>query len=160
MKNSYNKSDEIRAVLIQTGDERVLLPNATLAETLARVPVEYITGTPPWLLGQIAWHGWKVPLLSYARFNGHDEPLNDNNKVVVLKALGNNHERPYLALLTQNFPHLLTVSRDGLLVDASEGNLPPGVRMRVLLDEQVVLLPDLDVLETATIAALTAVDEA
>jgi len=157
MSSSYSKSDEIRAVLIQTGSERVLLPNATLAETLARVPIEALSDTPHWLLGRIAWHGWKVPLLSYARFNGHDEPLTDNNKVVVLKAMGGDPEYPYLALLTQTFPHLLTVSRDGLLVDASEGQLPQGVRMRVLLDEQVVLLPDLDMLEAATVAAVSAV---
>ena len=72
-----------------------------------------------------------------------------NNKVVVLKALGGNPRRPYFALLTQTFPQLIAVPRDGLLADASEETLPQGVHMRVLLGEQSALLPDLDALEAA-----------
>ena len=41
-----HSSDEIRGVLLQAGEERVLLPNATVAEVLARVPVEPIADAP------------------------------------------------------------------------------------------------------------------
>ena len=152
---SYANNDEVRGVLIQAGTERVLLPNATVAEMMSRVPVNPIEGVPPWLAGYIDWQGWEVPLLSYARFsNLGDEPLGGNNKVVVLKALGGNPEMPYFALLTQSFPQLIAVPRDGLLADASEESLPVGVHMRVLLGEQSALLPDLDAVESAVILAL------
>ena len=146
---SYASNDEVRGVLIQAGAERVLLPNATVAEMMSRVAVQPIEGAPDWLAGYIAWQGWEVPLLSYARFNGGDEPVSASNKVVVLKALGGNPELPYFALLTQSFPQLISIPRDGLLADASEETLPPGVHMRVLLGEQSALLPDLDALEAA-----------
>lgn len=152
---SYAGKDEVRGVLIQAGVERVLLPNATVAEMMSRVAVEPVPGAPHWLVGQIAWHGWNVPLLSYARFSGHgSEQVTGNNKVVVLKALGGNPDLPYFALLTQTFPQLIAVPRDGLLADASEESLPQGVHMRVLLGEQSVLLPDLDAIEAAVVAAL------
>jgi len=77
--------------------------------------------------------------------------------VVVLKALGGNPEMPYFALLTQSFPQLIAVPRDGLLADASEESLPQGVHMRVLLGEQSALLPDLDAIESAVVTALAAV---
>ncbi len=153
---SYASNDEVRGVLIQAGAERVLLPNATVAEMMSRVPVQPIEGAPDWLAGYIAWQGWEVPLLSYARFNG-GEPVSGSNKVVVLKALGGNPEMPYFALLTQSFPQLIAVPRDGLLADASEESLPQGVHMRVLLGEQSALLPDLDAIESAVVAALAAV---
>ena len=147
---SYASNDEVRGVLIQAGSERVLLPNATVAEVMSRVPVEPIAGAPAWMAGQIAWHGWKVPLLAFARFSGlGDETQAANNKVVVLKALGGKPELPYFALLTQSFPQLIAVPRDGLLADASEESLPQGVHMRVLLGEQSALLPDLEALEAA-----------
>lgn len=147
---SYASNDEVRGVLIQAGSERVLLPNATVAEVMSRVPVEPIPGAPTWMGGQIAWHGWKVPLLAFARFSGMgDETQTANNKVVVLKALGGNPDLPYLALLTQSFPQLIAVPRDGLLADASEESLPRGVHMRVLLGEQSALLPDLEAIEAA-----------
>lgn len=147
---SYSSNDEVRGVLIQAGSERVLLPNATVAEVMSRVPVEAIPTAPDWVAGQIAWHGWKVPLLAFARFSGlGDETQAANNKVVVLKALGGNPELPYFALLTQSFPQLIAVPRDGLLADASEESLPRGVHMRVLLGEQSALLPDLETIESA-----------
>ncbi len=70
---SYANNDEIRGVLIQAGEERVLLPNATVAEVMSRVAVEPVVDAPRWLVGQIAWHGWKVPLLSFARLSGLGE---------------------------------------------------------------------------------------
>ncbi len=154
---SYASNDEVRGVLIQAGSERVLLPNATVAEVMSRVKVEPIPGAPAWMAGQIAWHGWNVPLLAFARFSGlGDEALVANNKVVVLKALGGNPELPYFALLTQTFPQLIAVPRDGLLADASEESLPQGVHMRVLLGEQSALLPDLDALEAAITQSMAA----
>ncbi|WP_282248361.1 chemotaxis protein CheW [Stenotrophomonas sp. PS02300] len=147
---SYASNDEIRGVLIQAGSERVLLPNATVAEMMSKVPVTPVDNAPAWLVGEIRWQGWDVPLMSFARLSGlGEEAVVSNNKVVVLKALGGNASRPYFALLTQTFPQLIAVPRDGLLADASEETLPQGVHMRVLLGEQSALLPDLDALEAA-----------
>lgn len=147
---SYASNDEIRGVLIQSGAERVLLPNATVAEMMARVEVQAVSDAPRWLLGEIAWHGWQVPLVSFARLSGLGEEMaGGNNKVVVLKALGGNPARPYVALLTQTFPQLISVPRDGLLADASEETLPDTVHMRVLLGEQSAVVPNLDALEAA-----------
>lgn len=147
---SYASNDEIRGVLIQSGNERVLLPNATVAEMMAKVDVQAVSDAPRWLLGEIAWHGWQVPLVSFARLSGLGEEMTGgNNKVVVLKALAGKPERPYFALLTQTFPQLISVPRDGLLADASEETLPDTVHMRVLLGEQSALVPNLDAVETA-----------
>ncbi|MEG0184519.1 MAG: chemotaxis protein CheW [Stenotrophomonas sp.] len=147
---SYASNDEIRGVLISAGAERVLLPNATVAEMMSRVPVQAVADAPRWLVGEIAWHGWQVPLVSFARLSGlGEEAVAGHNKVVVLKSLNGNAERPYYALLTQSFPQLISVPRDGLLADASEETLPDIVHMRVLLGEQSALLPNLDALEAA-----------
>jgi len=153
---SYN-SDEIRGVLIQVGEERLLLPNATVAEVLARVAVDPLEGAPDWLAGQIVWHGWNVPLVAFSRLAGlGDEPAMRNNRVIVLKGLGQDETLPYFALLTASFPQLVSVPRDSLLSDASEEELPRGVQMRVLLGEQNALLPDLELVERMIGEALTA----
>ena len=154
---SYANNDEIRGVLIQAGQERVLLPNATVAEVMSRVTVEPLADMPRWMVGRIDWYGRKVPLLSFARLSGMgEEPTALNNKVIVLKALGGNPVLPYFALLTASFPQLISVPRDGLLADASEDVLPDGVHMRVLLGEQSALLPDLDAIEAQVGQALAA----
>ncbi len=153
-----SSNDEIRGVLVQAGEERVLIPNATVAEVLARVPVETIADAPAWLPGQIRWHGWDVPLVSFAMLTGlGQESVSASSKIVVLKALSGGEAMPYFALLTQSFPRLVSVPRDGLLADATEEQLPMGVQMRVLLGDEAALLPDLESIETMIGDALAAV---
>lgn len=153
-----SSNDEIRGVLVQAGNERVLLPNATVAEVLARVPVEPIADVPAWLAGNIEWHGRSVPLVSFAQLTGMGgESLATNSKIVVLKSLSGSEAMPYFALLTQSFPRLISVPRDGLLADATEEDLPAGVQMRVLLGDEAALLPDLESIEVMIGDALAAV---
>ncbi|RXR04437.1 chemotaxis protein CheW [Pseudoxanthomonas composti] len=149
-------NDELRGVLVQTAGERLLLPNTTVAEMMSRVPITPLADAPEWLVGQIAWQGLSVPVLSFARLAGIGaDPVGGNVKLLVLKALGGNPQLPYFALLTPSFPRLVTVPRDGLLADATEESLPLGVHMRVLLGEESALLPDLERLETLIDEALS-----
>ena len=153
---AYN-SDEIRGVMIQVGDDRLLLPNATVAEVLAKVPVEPVEDAPDWLPGRIDWHGWQVPLVKFATLAGFQEDAaGRGNRVFVLKALGGDEALPYFGLLTASFPQLVSVPRDSLLADASEDDLPRGIQMRVLLGEQSAMLPDLELVERMVAQALAA----
>jgi chemosensory pili system protein ChpC len=158
---------DIRGVLIQVEGARLLLPNATIAEVLSYADPEPVSDAPDWLLGRIRWRGWQLPLASFSRLAGlADEVGGLGSKVVVLKALGGDAHLPYLALLTKGFPRLVTVSRDALVADAGEGDadvdggdaagLPRGVLMRVLLNDEQALLPDVDAIEGAIREAVAA----
>lgn len=156
-------SQEIRGVLIQVEGARLLLPNATIAEVLSFAEPEPVDDAPGWLLGRIRWRGWQLPLASFSRLAGiAEEEGGLGSKVVVLKALGGDARLPYVALLTKGFPRLVTVSRDSLVADAGEGDaggdagLPLGVQMRVLLNNEQALLPDVDAIEGAIREALAA----
>jgi chemosensory pili system protein ChpC len=136
---------DIRGVLIQIEGARLLLPNATIAEVLSFADPEPVADAPDWLLGRIRWRGWQLPLIAFARIAGlADEQGGLGSKVIVLKALGGDTKLPHFALLTQGFPRLVTVSRDTLSIDDSTSDaLPNGVQTRVLLNEDVALVPDL-----------------
>ena len=152
-----HSNDEIRGVLIQAGEHRLLLPNATVAEVLTRAPVEPIADMPDWLPGRIDWHGWQVPLVKFATLAGlQEDAAGRGNRVIVLKALGGDEALPYFGLLTASFPQLVSVPRDSLLADASEDDLPRGIQMRVLLGEQSAMLPDLELVERMVAQALAA----
>jgi len=139
---------DIRGVLIQVAGGRLLLPNATIAEVLSYADPEPVADTPDWLLGRIRWRGWQLPLIAFSRLTGlASESGGLGSKVIVLKALGGDPKFPYFALLTQGFPRLVTVSRDGLLVDADGDALPAGVLAKVRLNEDSAFVPDLKVVE-------------
>ena len=110
-----HSNDEIRGVWVQSGDDRLLLPNATIAEVLSRAPIMPIEGAPA------------------QRFQHHD-------LVVGLRRFAAQSGQP----------------RDGLLADATEEELPAGVQVRVLLGDEVAILPDLQLVEDRIHEALQA----
>lgn len=146
---------DIRGVLIQLAGSRLLLPNATIAEVLSYSPPEPVANVPDWLLGRVRWRGWQLPLIAFARLAGlSDEKGGLGSKMIVLKALGGDPKAPYFAILTQGFPRLVTVSRDGLIVEDEAGQLPVAVQARVRLNEDDAFVPNLEAIETLISQAL------
>lgn len=149
---------EIRCVLIPVGNLRLLLPNATVAEVITMPTPETVEGAPDWLLGRIAWRGWRVPLVAFTRLAGAKEGDADLARVAVLKALGGNSRMPFVAVVTQGFPRLTTLNAE-LIIPTHDGNaLPPGVKAQVLVRDDVAVIPDLEGIE-AELARLLDLDE-
>lgn len=142
-------ANDIRGVMIQVAGARLLLPNATIAEVLSYAPPAPIANAPRWLLGQIRWRGWSLPMIAFGELSGlAREPGGLGSKVVVLKALSAASRLPYFAMLTQGFPRLVTVSASGLYLQSREDEaLPLGVQARVRLNDDAALLPDLEAVE-------------
>jgi chemosensory pili system protein ChpC len=120
---------EIRCVLVPVSNLRLLLPNATVAEVITYSKPEPVDNAPEWLLGRIAWRGWRVPLVSFAQLSKSDTGDSEASvRVAVLKALGGNPKLPFVAILTQGFPRLTTLNAE-LIIPTHDGTpLPPGVR--------------------------------
>ncbi len=146
---------DIRGVLIQVAGARLILPNATIAEVLSYAAPEPFANAPEWLLGRIRWHGWQVPLVAFSQLAGIDQDKPGlGSKVVVLKALGGNPRAPYFAILTQGFPRLVTVADTGIALDEDPGELPAAVHARVIHNDDLALLPDLQSLEARIVDAI------
>lgn len=153
--NTANTND-IRGVLIQIAGSQLLLPNAATVEVLSYADPEPIEHAPDWLLGQIRWRGWRLPMVSFARIAGtNTDGSSIGTKVIVIKALGGDPKLPYFALVAQGFPRLVTISRDNLIVDSEHmETLPEGIRLRVMFNEDVALVPDLDAAERMIVEVL------
>lgn len=150
---------DIRGVLIRAGNTQLLLPNATISEVLSYSPPEAVANAPDWMLGRLRWRGWRLPLVAFPVLSKQgEERAGLASKVVVLKTLGGDARLPFFALLTEGFPRLVTISEANLL-DESDGDgdaLPFAVRARVRLNDDVALIPDIDVIEQSVREALAA----
>lgn len=114
---------DIRSVLIPLTGARVLLPNATVAEVITYSTPDPIEGAPDWIMGRVVWRGWWVPVFSLPMLGGWARRENEAGaKIAVLKALGGNPDMPFLAMVTQGFPRLVTVTADSLQV--VDGDVP------------------------------------
>jgi chemosensory pili system protein ChpC len=147
---------EIRCVLVPVGNLRLLLPNASVAEVISMPLPEPVPDAPDWLLGKIAWRGWRVPLLSFGKLAGAGDPeREEGRRVAVLKALGGHEGLPFIAVVTQGFPRLTTLNAELIIPTHDGGELPPGVRAQVLVRDDLAVIPDMEAIETALMAQLT-----
>ncbi|TAL83223.1 MAG: chemotaxis protein CheW [Rhodanobacter sp.] len=139
---------EIRCVLVPAGELRLLLPNATIAEVITQSTPEPVARAPDWLLGRIAWRGWRVPLVSFTRLTGAAEgDAGLSGRVAVLKALGDNPRLPFIAVMTEGFPRLTTLNAELIIPTHDGSTLPAGVRAQVLVRDDVAVIPDLEWIE-------------
>jgi chemosensory pili system protein ChpC len=148
---------EIRGVMVPVTDGRVLLPNATVAEVISYTEPEAVAGAPPWLLGRLAWRGWRLPLVSFPMLTGRlEDESRANARVAVLKAIGGTTGMPFIALLAQGFPRLTTITPEILIPTSDEVPHAAGVRAEVLVRDDRAIIPDLDVIEGMVAQALAA----
>ncbi len=150
---------EIRCVLVPVGNVRLLLPNSTIAEVITQTEAQPVAGAPPWLLGRIAWRGWRVPLVSFTQLAGLPEADAELSvRVAVLKTLGGDPTLPFVAVVTQGFPRL-TVLNAELIIPTHDGkSLPSGVRAQVLVRDDVAVIPDIEWIEATVLELLAAAD--
>ncbi|SFS06420.1 chemosensory pili system protein ChpC [Dyella sp. OK004] len=146
---------EIRCVLVPVGNLRLLLPNATVAEVITLPTPEPVESAPDWLLGRIAWRGWRVPLVSFTKLAGAEEgDAGLSVRVAVLKALGGHAKLPFVAVVTQGFPRLTTLNAE-LIIPTHDGTpLAPGVKAEVLVRDDVAVIPDLEGIEEQLVEML------
>lgn len=148
---------EIRGLMIPVANGRLLLPNATVAEVITYSAPERAAAAPDWLLGLVGWRGWRVPLVSFPRLAGIGREDNfTQTKIAVLKALGGNPKLPFVALLTQGFPRLVTVTPDSLVPTDESGKRAVGVHSEVLVRDDPAIIPDLDAIEAFVAEATSA----
>jgi len=133
----------IRCLILRTSAVPLLLPNATVSEIIGYTPPKQIAHTPDWLLGQMNWRGWRLPLCSVSVLTGQGEgaPLT-TAKVAIVKALGKHPRMPFIGLRIQGFPHLSNVI-EADLVAQDEAQAPPGIIARVDVKDEAALIPDL-----------------
>ena len=140
MENTPDTQRDIRGVLIQVTAGRLLLPNASVAEVITYSEPEPVENAPDWLLGRVRWRGWRLPLLSFSRLAGWSSE--------------DGHLGAKVAVLSQGFPRLVTVSRTALVEQHDMKELPLGVHSRVMLNDDSAAVPDLVSVELLIAKAL------
>lgn len=137
-------SNELRALMINVTNGRVLLPNANVTEIISYSAPEPVEGAPAWLLGRLRWRGWRVPVVSFSILTGlATREIERNAKVTVHKALGGNPRLPFLAIMAQGFPRLTNISPNALIPTGEGEFKAPGVMYHTILRDDSAVVPNL-----------------
>ena len=143
---------EIRTLLTPLTTGNILLPNSVVAEILEYTSPEPFKKAPVWLLGELAWHGWQVPVVSFIRVMNKrsQDPVTKKSRILIIKTLGYSTQLNYIGLLIQGLPKIKAVNAESLIED-QQSVKSKSVFSRVQIDDEPALIPE--------IAALTSLVE-
>ncbi|MES0874031.1 chemotaxis protein CheW [Sinimarinibacterium thermocellulolyticum] len=151
-------ADELYAVLMSVHDDTLLLPNAAVAEVLARDALQPASGGPDWLAGFCDWNHKRVPVVRFEVLNGGErggDPRRE--RIVVLHSLGRHVPGGHIGFVAMGYPHLVTLNRSALRPMALDrGDVDEFVLSRVRIASQIALIPDLEAVEARIAGALAA----
>ena len=136
---------EVRTILAPMAEGYALLPNGAVAEILEYTAPEPFKQGPDWLLGELAWHGWQVPVISYLRLidDRANDPITKKARILIIKTLGESTQVNYLGLLIQGLPKLKTVTAETLF-EQKVKKIPDAVFSKVTIDDLSAYIPELN----------------
>ncbi|NKI35664.1 chemotaxis protein CheW [Wenzhouxiangella sp. XN79A] len=135
---------EIRSVLIPITEGELLVPNASIAEVVAYAEPEPFDQGPAWLLGNVLWHGWQVPVVSFGALTEQQEvEPTEQAKLCITKSLVHNDRLPYIALLAQGFPRLVTIT-ESTLSEVPDSSRHIAIAGAAVVGDRQAWVPDLD----------------
>ena len=146
---------EIRTILAPLTDGYVMLPNSAVGEILTFTSPEPFKQGPPWLLGEIAWRGWQVPVINYERLINDKvvTTITSKTRVLIIKTLGESTQVNYIGLVIQGLPRLKKVSA-ATLVEKQVDELSDTVFSEVTIDDLHAVIPELgELTRTVELAA-------
>ena len=128
---------EIQTLLAPITGGSVLLAGSVVAEVIAFSEHKPYKDAPAWLLGEVEWNDWNVPVISFAGLGGtaDNENATAKNRILVLKSLSESASMPYLGILISGLPRLLKVSA-AMLENAQRLSDYPSVFREITIDEQ------------------------
>ena len=135
----------MHCTLAPSGSKSIVLPTSTIAEITDYEPPAPLDNTPDWLLGQVEWEDWQVPVISYGALVDGEEPesATGRSRIMVLKSLSNTARVPYIGVLVRQIPRLAKLAESDLEV-AEQENPSPTVHSMVKVSGQDAVVPDLD----------------
>ena len=135
---------EIRTIMAPLTEGYVMLPSSAVAEVLNLTSPQPLKKSPPWLLGELPWNGWQVPVISFEGLMNTraNKPTAKRTRILIIKTLGESTQVNYIGLVIQGLPRLKTVSANTLLEKQTD-NLPDNVFSKVCIEDLQAVIPRL-----------------
>jgi chemosensory pili system protein ChpC len=139
----------VRSVIVPLSVQRLLLPNASVAEVVDYVQLDSLPDAPEWLLGQLEWRQRLIPVVSFSRLLHDPEEEGHRLRIAVCNTLGADPGLPFIGLKSSAIPHLVRATQSNIAaasapVDAVNN---PAVLRAVRIGEEDALIPNLGELE-------------
>ena len=140
-----DESTELRVVVAPLARGNVLIPGGAVSEVVSHQPLAPLKKSPVWVLGELEWNGWQVPVISYTRLMNRQarDTVTTRSRILIVRTLSETAPVPYIGLLVQGLPRLARITEDAL-GDIEAQEKIEGVFRMVSFDGDTAVVPDLD----------------
>ncbi len=139
--------NNIRTIMAPLAQDYVMLPASAVAEVVNFTSPKPLKNAPSWLLGELAWNGWQVPVINLEKLIKSDHPGKTTAKarILVVKTLGESTLVNYIGLVIQGLPRLKKVNETDL-IEKQTDKLHAAVFSEVSIDDMHAIIPELSAL--------------
>ena len=140
-----SEQSEIRTILAGVSGSAVIVPGSVVAEVISYSEPKPFKDAPAWLLGEIGWRDWSVPVVSFAVLAGKAsaEEAAAHSRILIIKSLSGYSSTPYLGILIDGVPRMVKVTADSLTKPERMTDFPCVFR-EITIGEERALIPELD----------------
>jgi chemosensory pili system protein ChpC len=135
---------EIRTIVAPLLEGHILLPNVAVAEIRGFTFPEPLKKAPNWVLGELIWHGWQVPVISFEHLidENYGNAVTSKARILIIKTLGESTQVNYIGLIIQGLPRLRKITIE-TLVEKPDTDLSDVIFSEVSIDELDAFIPEL-----------------
>jgi chemosensory pili system protein ChpC len=139
---------QLYAVLVALQSDTLLLPNLAVAEVISLEQLRPLDGAPDWFAGMFSWQGRELPIARFELLNnGAAEAPGRRTRIAVINAVSTRLSAGRYGILTEGYPHLVTLNRAALKPGDARPQDSDLVLSRVRVASQEALIPNLERLE-------------
>ncbi len=150
MDTSYQlTTTDILTIILPTYLTPLILPNVAIAEIINYEAItECENELPAWCIGYFNWRGREVPLIAFDAFTDPEigYSLDASHRIAIINAVTET-TLPFYAIVSKGIPKLLRLRATDL--DDLEGVEHASERIRILVNDEETIIPNLDYLEKA-----------
>ncbi|VAW66803.1 hypothetical protein MNBD_GAMMA10-2581 [hydrothermal vent metagenome] len=148
--------DQIKCIVLKVNDDALLMPNASVAEIVPIKNIINVANKPVWMLGYLDWRGNSVPLISFEAMGGVRMPslATGTVKAAVLFSIGEDKNIPYVSILMQGAPSIVSVREEDIMASEVVNN-HPAIEEKIEIDGTAYSIVNIERLEELVKEVLT-----
>lgn len=139
---------DLSTLLLPLADQMLIMPSDCIIEIMRLRELQSVDDVPDWVYGALKWRRMKVPVISFEALNGDSAPsASSGSRIVVINAVSNSQDLPYIGMITQGVPHLLRVTPED--IQQTEGKeAGPAELQRIIVFGQRASIPNLEFVQS------------
>jgi chemosensory pili system protein ChpC len=140
--------DQVKCVALTVNEDRLVMPNAAIAEIVPIRNIINVANKPGWMLGYLDWRGNSVPLVSFEALGGVRMPslASGDVKAAVVYSISEDKDFPFMSFLVQGAPQVINLVPTDLIQNKEEIH-HPAIEQKVMIKGEMASIMDLEKLE-------------